>query len=240
MFPKQRTLQQWNDAYPEEMQTIFDSELYALHYALPTELRPLSEKVMYNYLLQTQSNRLVLYNFENNSIKDIATIEKMKKAIMYRGATVAHKYQFLDDILYEHWNYERAEILLQDYDIERFGDYTDNEHTYVTPNTENQVVNKHSNSKQTNDVYTYDGAKVNESETETDNQVNPTDYETQTDTKFDYKKDRTRTYSNYREQGHRRSSFIEDFPKILELLNINVMDEYLKDIMPVFMYYIYK
>lgn len=240
MFSKQKTLQQWNDAYPEEMQTLFDYELAALHYALPIELEYLDEKVMYNYLLQTQSNRLILYNFENNATKDAETIEKMKQAIMYRGATIAHKYQFLDDILYTNWNYERAEMLLQDYTVEHTGSYTDNEHSYTTQNGVNTVTNKRSDSKQENDVYTYDGEKVNASESRTDNQVDPNTHESQTDTKFDFNKDRTRSYTGYKEQGHKKSSFIEDFPKILELLNINVMDEYLKDVMPVFMYYIYK
>lgn len=240
MFPKQKTLKQWNDKYPDEMETLFDLDIASLPFVLPQELRTLSEKVIYNYLLQTQSNRLVLYNFENNTTKDIETINKMKKAIMYRGASIAHKYKFLDDIIYTNWDYERAELLLQDYTIEHLGSYTDNEHTYTSQNGVNQVTNKRSDTQQENKVYTYEGTEVSESKSTTNSQKNPTAYESQTDSAFDYNKDRTRTYTNYKEQGHRRSSFIEDFPKILELLNINVMDEYLKDVMPVFMYYIYK
>lgn len=234
-YPK-LTMRMWDDRYHNIMQDIFSHCKPVLDIILPDGEEPLRNnyKIVYDYVLYTQGHRLMLFEYNNDAPTDTSQIIDSMLILETKANILVPKYKGLSALLQQDWTLSKLEELGYDYFITREGGYTDNEHTYTnTGINNNKITNTRSDTKKTDKIRTYDNALVNASESVTDYQDNPATHETETDTKFDYNKDRTKTFDDYVEKGNRHKSIIEEIPNILEFLNINVLDEFIKDFLPI-------
>lgn len=242
MFARtEKTLQKWIDTYGrEDMSKIF---LRASQYdGFFTKILPVDSGMTYtdvfDRLADTQSNRIVLFPLTFNSTKDHETIDKMERVIWSKSVTLKHKWEALNDLLDRTWDNERIEEALSDYSIYKNGKIKDFLHSYtdkdkqvnpniVTSDREDETTNKA--------IYTYDSEEV-------DSEFGQHQYPgtMTTSTEYDIHNEREIDHSNYHEWGHKGGSMIKDIDAIQKFLSIDVLDEYLNDVMPVFMYRIYE
>lgn len=239
-----KTLQKWIDTYGrEDMSKIF---LRASQYdGFFTKILPATSSMTYtdvfDRLADTQSNRIVLFPLTYDSIKDHETIDKMERVIWSKSVTLKHKWEMLNDLLDRSWSLERLEEFLSDYSIYKDGKILDTLHSYTNPEGTNKVETERGDKQDSKSIWTYDSAEVDSERTNTDYAAGSGQTkELQTSTQYDYFNEREIDHTNYHEWGHKGGSMIKDIDAIQKFLSIDVLDEYLNDVMPVFMYRIYE
>lgn len=232
-YPK-LTIKMWDDKYHNIMQDIFSHCKPVLDIILPDGEEPLRNnyRIVYDYLLFTQGHRLMLYEYNNDAPTDTSQIIDSMLILGTKANVLVPKYKGLSALVQQDWTLAKIEELGYDYFITRTGSYSDNEHTYTDSVGLNLITNTRSQSETKDKVRTYDDVLVNSREAETDYQKGAAN-ESTTGTKFDYHKDKDRTFDDYVEKGNRHKSIIEEIPNILEFLNINVLDEFIKDFLPI-------
>ena len=237
----EKTLQKWIDTYGrEDMSKIF---LRASQYdGFFTKILPVDSGMTYtdvfDRLADTQSNRIVLFPLTFNSTKDHETIDKMERVIWSKSVTLKHKWEALNDLLDRTWDNERIEQSLSDYSIFKSGKIKDFLHSYTDKDKQanpNKVTTDKEDETTNKAIYTYDSIEV-------DSEFGQHQYpgEMTTSTEYDIHNDREIDHSNYHEWGHKGGSMIKDIDAIQKFLSIDVLDEYLNDVMPVFMYRAYE
>lgn len=247
MFARtEKTLQKWIDTYGrEDMSKIF---LRASQYdGFFTKILPVDSGMTYSdvfdRLADTQSNRIVLFPLTFNSTKDHETIDKMERVIWSKSVTLKHKWEALNDLLDRTWDNERIEEALSDYSIYKNGKITDFLHSYTDKNVQtnpNTTTTDRADKKDDKSIWTYDSVEVDSEKNKTDFTASNEEHELLTTTAYDIHNDREIDHSNYHEWGHKGGSMIKDIDAIQKFLSIDVLDEYLNDVMPVFMYRIYE
>lgn len=236
------TIKEWNEKYESEMQQMYFGCDEVLNLLLETSTVP-SYIVLWDYIRRTRGHMLFLPPYSGNSTKDIENISDLKFAVRFKSDSLFNKYKGLTAMINQEWNLEKIEKLGYDYTITKSGSITDNIHTHTNSGSSsegNTVTNKRSNTKTDNKAYTYDSAEVNSGSSETDYQYNGQENESSSDTTFDFNKDRTQTFSNYKEEGNKGKSLIEEFPDIIKFLNINLIEEYIKDTIPIYTRWVFK
>ena len=237
----EKTLQKWIDTYGrEDMSKIF---LRASQYdGFFTKILPVDSGMTYtdvfDRLADTQSNRIILFPLTFNSTKDHETIDKMERVIWSKSVTLKHKWEALNSLLDRTWDGERVELSLSDYSIFKNGKIKDYLHSYTDKNKEtnpNQVITDKEDESTSKEIYTYDSIRV-------DSEKGSHEYPgtAKTTTEYDIHNEREIDHSDYHEWGHKNGSMIKDIDAIQKFLSIDVIDEYLNDVMPVFMYRIYE
>lgn len=242
----EKTLQKWIDTYGrEDMSKIF---LRASQYdGFFTKILPVDSGMTYtdvfDRLADTQSNRIVLFPLTFNSTKDHETIDKMERVIWSKSVTLKHKWEALNDLLDRTWDNERIEQSLTDYSIFKSGKIKDFLHSYTDKDTKanpNTTTTDRADKQDDKSVWTYDNQEVDSEKNRTDYTASDEDHELSTTTAYDIHNEREIDHSNYHEWGHKGGSMIKDIDAIQKFLSIDVLDEYLNDVMPVFMYRIYE
>lgn len=243
-IPKMMTLKFWNEKYPDAMGEIFSMAALAgiTSLVVPPNVGDIHGDIMYQYLMMKHSERYILFDYCGDVTIDNATIEHIKSNIYLASVAKEHKYENLSDLLYQNWDLDKVKEILEDYHITKTGSYLENSHMYTDPEdttgTSNKVINTRSNRQYDQNIYSYDGVQHPNSHDTTNYQVS-TGQETTQSNKFDYYKDITHDGNNYKEHGSKGKSLVDEIPALLEFLNIDLIEEYLNDIMPSFMYYLY-
>lgn len=243
-IPKMMPLKLWDKKYHNKMLTIFEMAALAGYTSLvvPPEIGDLHGDVMYAYLMSKHSERYILFDYFGDTTIDYPTIEHIESNIYLASAAKEHKYKAMSKLLYRDWDLDKVSQILEDYHITKTGSYTENSHMYTDPQDstgeKNKVINTRSNRQNDQNIYSYDSVQHNSSHETTNYQVGGNNETTQSN-KFDYNKDTTVTGNGYSEHGSKGKSLVEEIPALLEFLNIDLIEEYLNDIMPSFMYYLY-
>lgn len=230
------TLKEWNEKYESDIEEMYLGCDNILNLLFTPSSTP-SYLVLWNYIKRTRGHMIFLPKYTGNGITDITNISELKHAVRFKSDSMFNKYKGLSSMLNQEWTLEKIEKLGYDYSIEKSGSITDNIHTHTNSGEGaegNTVTNKRSSTQTKNTVNTYDNHEVNSSSSTTDYQYNNRPDESSSDTSFDFNKDRTQTFSNYKEEGNKGKSLIEEFPDIIKFLNINLIEEYIKDTIPIY------
>lgn len=236
IIPKEMTLKEWNEKYETDMQQLYFGCDDVLNLLFTTSSPP-SYIVLWDYIRRTRGHMIFLPKYTGNGITDIGNISDLKYAVRFKSDSLLSKYKGLASMVNQDWTLQKIEKLGYDYTITKSGSITDNIHTHTNSGegtAGNTVINKRNKTKTDNKAYTYDAEQVNSGSSETDYQYNNQNQESESDTSFDFNKDRTQTFSNYKEEGNKGKSLIEEFPDIIKFLNINLIEEYIKDTIPIY------
>lgn len=240
----EKTLQKWIDTYGrEDMSKIFyrASQYDGFFTRILPAMSAMTYQDVFDRLADTQSNRIVLFPLTFDSTKDHETIDKMERVIWSKSVTLKHKWEMLNDMLDRQWSLERLEEFLSDYAINKTGKIVDTLHSYTNPDGVNKVETERADKQDKKSIWTYDSAEVNSEKTNVDYAAGDGQTkELQTNTQYDFFNEREIDHSNYFEWGHKNGSMIKDIDAIQKFLSIDVLDEYLNDVMPVFMYRVYE
>lgn len=247
MFARtEKTLQKWIDTYGrEDMSKIF---LKASQWdGFFTKILPAASTMTYtdvfDRLADTQANRIVLFPLTFDSVKDHETIDKMERVIWSKSITLKHKWEMLNDLLDRTWSLERLEEFLSDYSIYKDGKIKDFLHSYTDKNVTdnpNTTTTDRANKQDDKSIWTYDSTEVDSEKTKTNYTASNENHELSTTTAYDIHNDREIDHTDYHEWGRKGGSMIKDIDAIQRFLSIDVLDEYLNNVMPVFMYRVYE
>ena len=236
IIPKEMTLKEWNEKYETDMQQLYFGCDDVLNLLFTASSVP-SYIILWDYIRRTRGHMIFLPKFTGNRETDTSNISDLKFAVRFKSDSLLNKYKGLSAMVNQDWTLQKIEQLGYDYTITKTGSITDNLHVHTNKGegtAGNKVTNKRSDTKTDNKARTYDGTEVDSSSSTTDYQYNGQQNETETDTDFDFNKDRTQTFSNYKEEGNKGKSLIEEFPEIIKFLNINLIEEYIKDTIPIY------
>lgn len=236
IIPKEMTLKEWSKKYQSDMQQMYFGCDDVLNLLFTASSVP-SYIVLWDYIRRTRGHMIFLPKFTGNGITDISNIAELKYAVRFKSDSLLNKFKGLSAMVNQDWTLQKIEQLGYDYTITKSGSITDNLHVHTNSGqgtAGNTVSNKRNQTKTDNKVNTYDAQEVNSSSSTTDYQYNGQNNESETDTSFDFNKDRTQTFSNYKEEGNKGKSLIEEFPEIIKFLNINLIEEYIKDTIPIY------
>lgn len=236
IISKVMTIKEWNEKYGSDIQQMYFGCDNVLNLLLETSTVP-SYIVLWDYIRRTRGHMLFLPPYSGNSTVDTGNISDLKFAVRFKSDSLFNKYKGLAAMVNQDWTLQKIEKLGYDYTITKSGSITDNIHTHTNSGegtSGNTVTNKRSGTQTKNTVNTYDNHEVDSSSTTTDYQYNNRPDESSSDTSFDFNKDRTQTFSNYKEEGNKGKSLIEEFPDIIKFLDINLIEEYIKDTIPIY------
>lgn len=239
--PRTRTVYEWYKLYPEAFSQIFSDAYVTPFDAIFSELTiptadTTAEKI-FRYFLRKQFNRMILPNMETDDINNSFIIEHMKEIIALRSYGLKYKYDMLaqtlpDNIsdLYSNYNMTRQYTKGKTFTkgiVENKG----TDHTYTNVNIESKEFS--TTGDNASPRLKSQSSRKTLPEGQTDNLANSvnTTYGRTIETTPGSETDTfSQTASGYYNSGT-KAKMIEE---IRDLASLNIVDQWLHDIMPVF------
>ena len=244
----ERTLKAWAEMYPDEMAEMLAPSNHYFEDILGSQGVNLY-KVFWQYLLDTQWNRMVLnpmHYIEQADIVEINTMSRrVQNKLFAKSEMLKNKWELAKTIQ------NRPLSVSDNYDITKEGTDTISNHSFtdtaneVSSGSTSNTTKAYQDKKERKSYeHTYDNVEVNAERTEEFN----TNYAStpdktpaiETTNEFNTRSITTHERTGVREYGRKGGKTIaENFDDIMKALGIDIIEEITQVIMSGFMYYIY-
>lgn len=245
----ERTLQKWVEMYPDEMAEMLEPNNDLFNILVNAEENATdSYKIFWDYLRDTQWNRMVLNPMHYIEAQDIIEISTMTRRI--RSNLIANMDSLLAKRTLLNQIKDNPLSVNNNYEINKEGTETLSNHSFTTSaadskdplaSTVNETRMYQDKKVNTATTHTYDAVEVDTESSEThydkyeDNSpaiTNKNEFNTKSITKKEFDK--------YKEYGIKNGKPIaENYEDIMNALSFNYIEEISKVVMKGFMYYIY-
>lgn len=244
----ERILKYWAEMYPEEMADMLKPLNEYFNTLLYPQTFENNYKIFWDYLINTQWNRVVLNPMHYIESEDIAEInsmtEQIRNQLMSNMDSLQNKHAYLNKLR------ESPFFISYNYDIIKEGSETIDNHSFTsnansesggsTTNTVTAYQNKRMKSATT---HTYDAQEVDTEKSEEhveDYDSNPAKPAASTDTTYNTRSITTHSRDGVHEYGVKGGkTFAENYKDIMDAMSYNYIEDICKVIMKGFMYYIY-